>query len=69
MKHEFKSDKILLTYDDEVCVHAGACVRALPSVFDPSRDPWISIEGADPDALEGAVDQCPSGALYCEVYD
>jgi uncharacterized Fe-S cluster protein YjdI len=68
-KHEFKTDKILLTFDDEVCVNSGACIRQLPAVFDVTRDPWINIDGADADAIEAAVDLCPSGALDCEITD
>ena len=69
MKHEFKNDKILLTFDDEVCVNSGACIRQLPAVFDVTRDPWISVDEADPAAIEEAVDLCPSGALDCEIYE
>ena len=69
MKHEFKNDKILLSFDDEVCVHSGACIRGLPAVFDVNKDPWIDVNGADVDAIEETVDHCPSGALQCEIYE
>lgn len=63
MKHEFRSDQILVTYDDAVCVHAANCVRQLPSVFDVARDPWIDPSQASPEEVEATVAACPSGAL------
>jgi hypothetical protein len=43
-------------------------VRSLPRVFNPRRRPWIDIAGADPTAIEQAVDSCPSGALTSTRY-
>lgn len=51
------------------CIHSGACIRALPSVFDPRRRPWIDIQGSDADAIGDAVTQCPTGALQYERLD
>lgn len=63
MKHEFSSEDVVVTYDDEVCVHAGNCVKQLPAVFDTNRDPWIDPTAAPVDEVESAVNACPSGAL------
>lgn len=63
MKHEFRSDQVLVTYDDAVCIHAGNCVRQLPAVFDVNRNPWIDPAQASPDDVESTVRACPSGAL------
>jgi uncharacterized Fe-S cluster protein YjdI len=38
---EYKNDKLAVRYDPKVCIHAGECVRGLPSVFDVSKKPWI----------------------------
>ena len=63
MKHEFRGDKVTITYDDDVCTHAGKCVGGLPQVFDPKRKPWINPDDASPEEIEAQVAQCPSGAL------
>jgi uncharacterized Fe-S cluster protein YjdI len=34
-------------------------------VFDPSRDPWIDVNAASPEAIAEIVRRCPSGALSC----
>ena len=63
---EYKNDKIAVRYDPKVCIHAGECVRGLPSVFDVSKKPWIDVNGAAVDAIIGQVKRCPSGALSNE---
>jgi uncharacterized Fe-S cluster protein YjdI len=63
---EYKNDKIAVRYDPKVCIHAGECVRGLPSVFDVSKKPWIDVNGAAVDAIIEQVKRCPSGALSYE---
>ena len=38
---EYKNDKLVVRYDPAICIHAGECVRGLPSVFNVSKKPWI----------------------------
>jgi uncharacterized Fe-S cluster protein YjdI len=42
---EYKNDKLVVRYDPAICIHAGECVRGLPSVFSLSRKPWIDVNG------------------------
>jgi uncharacterized Fe-S cluster protein YjdI len=64
---EYKNDKIAVRYDPKICIHAGECVRGLPSVFDVSKKPWIDVNGAAVDAIIEQVKRCPSGALSYEL--
>ena len=64
---EYKNDKLVVRYDPAICIHAGACVRGLPSVFNVSKKPWIDVNGASPAAIIEQVKECPSGALTYEV--
>ena len=48
---------------EQVCTHAGRCVKGLPAVFDANRRPWIDPNGATADEIEAQVVKCPSGAL------
>jgi uncharacterized Fe-S cluster protein YjdI len=56
-----------VSFDGEVCQHAGECVRGMPTVFDTGKRPWIDPGQADDatlaDRLRAVVGCCPSGAL------
>ena len=52
-----------MTFDPNVCIHSGECVRGLPAVFDVLRKRWIAVEGASADEIEAQIARCPSGAL------
>lgn len=64
---EYRNDKLTVRYDPKICIHAGDCVRGLPSVFDVAKKPWINVDGAEPEAIIEQVKQCPSGALSYEL--
>lgn len=59
----YTNGEITVTYDLEVCTHAGRCVKGLPSVFDVKRKPWIDVDAAAPEQVAAQVAKCPSGAL------
>lgn len=59
----YESDALIVDYDVKRCIHAAECVRGLPSVFDPTRRPWIEPSGAPAAALVRVIEQCPTGAL------
>lgn len=59
-----------VSFDAEVCEHAGECVRGMPQVFNVTARPWIDTgAAATPDSaalLVEVVGRCPSGALVIE---
>lgn len=55
--------ELAVTFDPNICRHAGECVRGLPNVFGVSRPDWIRLEGAWPEEIVAVVARCPSGAL------
>lgn len=59
----YEGDGILVTFDPNICIHSGVCIRGLPAVFDVSEKRWIRPEQGTPDAVAATVGQCPSGAL------
>ena len=59
----YEAPGITVTFDPGICIHAGACVRGLPAVFDVRRKRWIHAEAASPDEVAAQVARCPSGAL------
>lgn len=54
---------ITVTFDPNVCIHSGVCLRTLPMVFDVRRRRWVAPEAASPEQVAAAVRKCPSGAL------
>jgi uncharacterized Fe-S cluster protein YjdI len=53
-----------VTWDEEVCVHAGKCVQGLPNVFKVEDGKFVIDESAaGADEIKSVVGQCPSGAL------
>jgi uncharacterized Fe-S cluster protein YjdI/CDGSH-type Zn-finger protein len=58
---------LTVTFEPRRCIHAAACIRALPDVFDSTARPWIRLERAAADAVIAAVHACPTGALRAAV--
>lgn len=54
---------ITVTFDPNICIHSGVCVRGLRPVFDVSRRDWVHADAAPPDVIAAQIDRCPSGAL------
>jgi uncharacterized Fe-S cluster protein YjdI len=61
-KH-YQNEQITVVWQPKMCIHSGKCFRGLHSVFDPLKRPWITLEGADNEAVVAQVEKCPSGAL------
>ncbi|MGH8528709.1 MAG: (4Fe-4S)-binding protein [Nevskiales bacterium] len=59
----YETPEVKVTFDPNVCIHSGNCVRGLPSVFNVKQQPWIAPGGATPAEVEAQVAKCPSGAL------
>ena len=63
MKAQYKNEDITIHWDQSKCIHAGVCVRSLPSVYNPKERPWVKIENASTEELKAQIDKCPSRAL------
>jgi uncharacterized Fe-S cluster protein YjdI len=62
----YETPDITVTFDPEICVHSGICVRGLPAVFNISRKRWIRPELASAADVAAQVAKCPSGALQSQ---
>ena len=60
----YEANELVVEYDVTRCIHVEACVRGLPTVFDPTRRPWIDPNLATADAVAQVVRKCPTGALH-----
>ena len=63
----YETPEIMVTFDPNVCIHSGACVRGLPAVFDVRRTRWVQPELAAPEEVAAQVARCPSGALQYQM--
>ena len=63
----YETDEIIVTFDPNVCIHSGACVRGLPKVFDVRRKRWVAPEAAPAADVAAQVSRCPSGALQYQL--
>jgi uncharacterized Fe-S cluster protein YjdI len=59
----YQAPSIEVTFDPNICIHSGVCLRGLPRVFDVRRKRWVQPEHASPESVADQVKRCPSGAL------
>ena len=53
-----------VSWDEEVCIHAGECVGGLPTVFKVIDNQFVIDQtGASEEEIRATVAKCPSGAL------
>lgn len=62
-RQTYETEGITVTFDPDICIHSGVCVRGLPAVFDVHRRDWVRPYAATPDEVAAQVARCPSGAL------
>lgn len=60
---EYRTEAITVTFDPNICIHSGVCVRGLPAVFDVRRRDWVRPDAATAAEVAAQIDRCPSGAL------
>jgi uncharacterized Fe-S cluster protein YjdI len=63
----YDSPDITVTFDPNICIHSGVCVRGLPAVFDVRQKRWVRPERAEAQAVADQVARCPSGALQYQM--
>ena len=67
--HSFQNRTIKVSFDGNICAHAGICFGELHSVFDGDANPPINLDGASTEEVIRVVTKCPSSALTYERLD
>jgi uncharacterized Fe-S cluster protein YjdI len=65
----YESPGITVTFDPEICIHSGICLRGMPAVFDVSRRDWVRPYAGTVEEVAAQVRRCPSGALQFRLTD
>ena len=65
----YRGRDIEVSFDLDICVHVGECLRGEPRVFELERRPWALPDAADADTVARVVELCPSGALQYRRLD
>lgn len=63
---KYTNGEITVAWKPDTCIHSANCWKGrngLLSVFNPSKKPWINIDGAASERIIAQIKQCPSGAL------
>ncbi len=69
MRKVYRGKDIEVSFDLDICVHIGECLRGHEGVFQLRRRPWVLPDEADADVVAEVVERCPSGALQYRRLD
>ena len=69
MRKVYRGRDVEVSFDLDICIHVGECLRGHPRAFKLNRRPWILADEADADDVAEVVRRCPSGALQYRRLD
>jgi uncharacterized Fe-S cluster protein YjdI/CDGSH-type Zn-finger protein len=65
----YRGRDIEVSFDLDVCIHVGECLRGERSVFKLDRRPWVLPDEGSGEVIARVVELCPSGALQYRRLD
>ncbi len=69
MRKVYRGSDIEVSFDLDICIHIGECLRGDREVFKLDRRPWALPDAGDADVVAKVVELCPSGALQYRRLD
>jgi len=65
----YRGNDVEVSFDLDICVHIGECLRGDRNVFKLDRRPWVLPDAAATDDVVRVIERCPSGALQYRRID
>jgi uncharacterized Fe-S cluster protein YjdI/CDGSH-type Zn-finger protein len=65
----YRGRDIEVSFDLDICIHIGECLRGERNVFKLDRRPWALPDAGETDVVAKVVELCPSGALLYRRLD
>jgi len=69
MRKVYRGEDIEVSFDLDLCIHVGECLRGDPAVFKLDRRPWTLPDAGTADGVAEVIHRCPSGALQYRRHD
>src|SRR5260370_35270031 len=69
MRKVYRGRDIEVSFDLDICIHIGECLRGERSVFKLDRRPWVLPDSGEADEVARVVELCPSGARQYQRLD
>ena len=69
MRKVYRGRDIEVSFDLDVCIHVGECLRGDRAVFKLDRRPWVLPDEGSAGVVARVVELCPSGALQYRRLD
>jgi len=60
---KYTNGEVTVVWKPDTCIHSRICWTELKSVFDPTKRPWVNMDGGTTERIIEQVRKCPSGAL------
>ncbi len=64
---KYSNGEVTVIWKPDTCIHSRICWTELQSVFNPSKKPWVNMDGASAEKIIEQVRKCPSGALSYQM--
>ena len=69
MRKVYRGRDVEVSFDLDICIHVGECLRGDRQVFKLDRRPWVLPDAGEAEVIAQVVERCPSGALQYKRLD
>jgi len=60
---KYTNGEVTVVWQPSKCIHSTICFKSLPTVFNPRKRPWVTLENEDTNTIVEQIKACPSSAL------